>query len=480
MDIVRNINAMAKDNALAAALLSPEGYMPFGELAERISVVSNYFSLRQLPRQSRVFVNIADHDLRFIVIVSALNYGLVPLVLSSISALSQKIECDFVIGGSQPLDPELRPDLVIDETVLDGKLADKTAIEYVPREPEELLFIAATSGTTGEKKLIANTIGLMNRREGTGRKRHFRPGERVMSTIGGATPYNFMTMVRVVASKACFVRPHPDTGRCLKMINAYQVETIISTPAKLQQYMDVMEHNNIRCPSVQQVNVTGSLFPKELISRLETFFDATFHVSYGTSETGGIASDQVDSGTFELGYVGKIRPGISLVYNGAESGEPSELVIVNEPAILSNRYVGGKVISNDTKLYRLPDLGFVRGNRLYLVGRDDEVYNFSGNKIAFSRIEEAIRQQATVTDVAIVAALPEVDPEGLIIVIVLQQALDLETLRDDICRHFNLQLARDHVRVLRVDGIPRDESGKINRSKVRQLVDEGDEQPARS
>ncbi|MDF2370466.1 MAG: class I adenylate-forming enzyme family protein [Rhizobiaceae bacterium] len=473
MDIVRNINAMSSENALAPAMLSPDSYVPYGDLSERIAIVSNYFVMRRLERHARVYVNIADSDLRSIVMLAAMNCGLVPVLLSSVSGLAQDVEFDYVVGGSDPLDPSIRPDLVIDDTVLEGKLADKTISEFSAREPEELLFIVGTSGTTGEKKLIANSVGLINYRAAISIEHDYDPGERVMTTIGGATTYSFMSLYQVLSKKACFVRPHPDPERCLKMINAYEINTIRTSAGTLLKYLDVMEQGHILCPSVKKLIIAGSLFPRALVRRAEAMFDAAIHVAYGTSETGGIATGRIDSETFETGYVGEINPNISLIYKGTETGDPSELAIVNEPALVVSRYVDGKSIGNDSKVYRLPDLGYVRGNKLYISGRDDEVYNFSGNKIAFSRIEAAVRQQADPADIGIVSTLADVDPYGLVIALVKPRVADLDRVRDEICSTLKLESARDHLRFFSVDAIPLNASGKIDRTKVRQLLDQG-------
>ena len=458
---------MASRNALAPAICSSTGFMPYAELSEHIAIVSNYFADRRVPRHSVVFPNFTNPDLRQIVILAAMNCGLVPFIVSSIHELSEQPSFDLVIGGPDPIDPSLVPDLVIDDAVLNGKLADKTPRIFPARENEELCFIGSTTGTTGNRKMVGNTIGMVNRRGKIAREHHFEEAERVMVTLGSATAYSFITACRVLQSKACFVRSHPQPFPCLKMINAFCVDKLLTTPAAIDLFMDCMESHSIKCPSVRNIILTGSLFRKQLIARIESFFDARIHVVYGTSETGGIATGQVTSADYVSGYVGEINPGIQLVYDGSKGEEPAELLFLNEARLLSGYFSNGNLIPNEEPFYRLPDLGFVRGNQLFITGRDDEVYNFSGNKVAFNQIENHLLKKPEIKDVGIVSTASEVDPLGLIIVLVTTNPVDLAFLRDEICKTMKIELAKKHLQFVVLDKVPRNEMGKLDRKAVR-------------
>ena len=69
-------------------------------------------------------------------------------------------------------------------------------------------------------------------------------------------------------------------------------------------------------------------------------------------------------------------------------------------------YSGGTVTHSADPVYTMPDLGYRDGNRLYLVGRVDEVVNLSGTKILFSRFEGILREIPGIADVGTAGNVP--------------------------------------------------------------------------
>src|SRR6185312_613220 len=93
-------------------------------------------------------------------------------------------------------------------------------------------------------------------------------------------------------------------------------------------------------------------------------------------------------------------------------------------------YVDGRIVPSDDQFYTMPDLGYAEGTRIFVVGRDDEVYSYNGNKTAFSLIDNALRRFPHVTDVAVVSGNAIGDPLGLVIGVVAVADIDLRPLHE--------------------------------------------------
>src|SRR5262249_20312964 len=161
------------------------------------------------------------------------------------------------------------------------------------------------------------------------------------------------------------------------------------------------------------------------------------------------------------GFVGELSPGVKMVTTGTRA-EPAPLAIVRDPRTLLPYYAAGKLTANNDTFYTMPDLGFVENGRVYLTGRDDEVYNFNGNKVAFSLIDADLRAMPDVKDVAVVSALPIGDALGLVIGVVGPPEAALPTLHERIAQRMKGDPGA-HIRLFRAAAIPRNSMGKIDR-----------------
>ena len=107
------------------------------------------------------------------------------------------------------------------------------------------------------------------------------------------------------------------------------------------------------------------------------------------------------------------------IVTGGTRRDPAPLTAIRgEDSTSSPTTSTARPFRADGPFYTLPDLGFIEDGRVYLVGRDDEVLNISGNKIAYSVIDRALRAMPGVRDVAVVGAADIGDPSGVVIGVV--------------------------------------------------------------
>jgi acyl-CoA synthetase (AMP-forming)/AMP-acid ligase II len=121
---------------------------------------------------------------------------------------------------------------------------------------------------------------------------------------------------------------------------------------------------------------------------------------------------------------------------------------------------------DDRPTITLPDLGYLEGNSLYLTGRADEVFNLSGTKIAFDIFQQAIEKQVPGCDVGIAAATDIGRDHELVIAIAAPGQLDLAGVRAAALASLGMEKAKDYIRLVQVDTVPRNAMGKVDRREV--------------
>src|SRR5262245_66251290 len=74
------IRRRAAENPIAPALMGLAGRLTFGELVAAVTRVANHFDDRRLPRFGKVLLNVTNPDLRLVIFLAAIEYGLIPLL----------------------------------------------------------------------------------------------------------------------------------------------------------------------------------------------------------------------------------------------------------------------------------------------------------------------------------------------------------------------------------------------------------------
>lgn len=468
LSFIAGIRAAAAHNAMAPALVSGRRVIGYKDLLDLIARIANILVARQLNAGAKVFINIFDPDIRLATMIAAMHVGLVPFALLDLGDTPGEVDYDLVVGTGERHSPEPVPDLLLDPQSLGA--ADPVLPDFPDRGADDILFVASTTGSTGRRKLVAEIAGRFERhtagRSAATSERPIQSSDRVMMTTGDVTKAGIGGALKILTVGATHVRFERRLPECVRLINILRVTRLTATPSALMDLTDAMAAETMACPSLRHIVVTGALLQRTEIERIERHFDAEIWIHYGSSETGMVASGRVTAAAFEPGYVGDVVPGIVLAAAGTPD-QPAELVIASSKRASAPYYSKGRLVSERGGALALPDIGYLRGQRIYLVGRDDEVVNFDGNKTAYSIIDAELRAQPGVGDVAIVGAAAIGDSAGIIVAIVADEQADMRGLKATACRAAHApDSATGHVRLFKVDRIPRNQVGKVDRRAV--------------
>lgn len=464
IDAARIIKANAHRNTKAPAICNAGGYISYGEVYAALARISNLLLERNIPEGSKVAINIGENDLFLITTLACIHNGLVPFVTGDIACVVADGSLDFVIGSGTPLDPTIAPDIMIDESVLSGRLGNSELADFPERPDGQLVAIGATTGTTGDRKLLADTAGHLRETQMQMRESPWFH-DRTMVTLGPLGYFSVRAATWVLMNQGTLIRSAEDALVNLKLITSYRIKNLLITPNTLKTLLDYMEENNIQLPSLQMIRLTGSLFKQDLIEQAWRLTGADISVGYGTSEYGRISSGILPKCRDLLGYVGALNDQVKFAPENYSASDFTQLIIDDTDMRAKPYYSQGKILPQTT-VYTLPDLGMIRDGILYLSGRADEVFNWGGNKISFARIEDELNRHPGIIDTGVVLGGLRDEYRPLLIGVRTRGDIDLAFVKTQTLKRLNLNQAEPAVSLKSLPQIPRNETGKIDRSAL--------------
>src|SRR4051812_34884111 len=109
LSIVEGIRSAASRNAAALALVTGSRIITYRELLDLIARISNLLADRGLARLSKIFINIADPDLRVATMIASMHCGMIPFALLEVGDVKGEVDYDIVVGAPERFVPEPAP-----------------------------------------------------------------------------------------------------------------------------------------------------------------------------------------------------------------------------------------------------------------------------------------------------------------------------------------------------------------------------------
>lgn len=291
----------------------------------------------------------------------------------------------------------------------------------LPSDPDRLVALVLTSGTTGAPKAAEFTAG------------HLDAVTRadVGDRWGGGGPMlasTQMAHVGFMTKLAWYLR----LGGRLCLLERWRPEAVLATIAEhritslggvapqlaLLLRSDAFDAHDVSC--VQAIIMGGAASPPALVAEARRRFGAAYSIRYSSTESGGVGTGTAfDADDDEaLHTVGRPRAGVEVVVGTVDdhgrldavpTGEVGE-VLVRSPTVMRGYHddpeataatlAGGWLRTGD--LGRLDDRGLLR-----LAGRSSEMYVRGGYNVHPQEVESVL---ASHPDVAEVAVVPRPDP----------------------------------------------------------------------
>jgi acyl-coenzyme A synthetase/AMP-(fatty) acid ligase len=330
--------------------------------------------------------------------------------------------------------------------------------------PDQVCRLSLTSGTTGEPKIIGNTVEYIGR--------HVFPGigvfncRAVLSMPGLTSIFGFMVACAVLASRKTLclaISPY----QAVRMIELFSIDFLLTTPDQLVAIVRAVRKMGAHVRSLQTVATGGSIPTRALLESAAVHLCKDIRCRYGTSEVGLICEAPARDVLADPGFVGRTMPGFEV----AAFTPSGAMCRAGEVGIVKAR-AKRPADSEPDPWTDHGDRGWLTADgRVYIVGRTSERVDPDAQAAAdispVHEIEHLLRLEWDAADAAAVvmgSPAPGEDPGVWI------GTVDCKDARTDqleaILRGHGI---RARVRLVPIAAVPRGANGKVQRGILKEI-----------
>ena len=350
------------------------------------------------------------------------------------------------------------------------------ATQEVPAAPSHpdgaaTCLIVRSSGTTGVAKAIALSHDVLGARvRARTRAIRFPERQRQLCMLGLGLNYGFYSVLQTLWSGG--LTTLAIKGSVHDAIQLYQLNCMVMSPAQLHGVLNAMPEGAGPFPSLEIVEIGGSILAARLASLARERLCANIYVAYGAAESGITAGAPVAALADHPGGAGFIAPGVEVQAVDADDRPlpaGSEGTIRIRSAHCVSAYLGDAAASARTfrdGWFYPGDTGSVSDQGLLTIaGRSDELINAGGAKVSPQVIEDAALLHPDVSEAA-AFAVPNAATgvHEIWLAVVVKKPVDGEALRAFCIER--LGSSKAPWSILAVKELPRNDNGKVLRSRL--------------
>jgi long-chain acyl-CoA synthetase len=433
-------------------------------------------------------------------------------VIIPINPALSKSEVQFILASCKPalvvtniahaesvraFHPNVIALLTAHEAISDSNAPGKIRIgaleeagNFIPLETtdaEDLVVIMYTSGTSSKPKGLAHKLGRMFRNAAAfASARGIDQDSRFYLTLSMAYMGGFYNLLILpFLCGASVVVDHVFDARSSlhfwEKAKNNQINTLWMAPTVLSILlrMDRGRTGEEFCRgSVRHAFVGFAPLPLKVKDEFEARYGVRLIENYGLSETLFVTA-RSQTILNRHGYVGEALPGVALRIAN-DDGEPASTGMDGEVQILTPDLMAGyldadgRLLEADAAVwFSTGDVGRLDGDSsLSITGRKKDIIIRGGVNISPAAIEEELIRVAGISEVAVVSIPHELYGEDIIAVLKLEAGVELESILNLVIAHAKCNLAQHQqpARYIAIDELPRTANGKIQKSRIRELV----------
>ena len=487
----------------AAALLAP-GRQPlsYASLVEAMDDAGATLARAGFGRGSRIATALDNGPETAVAMLGVMSYATcVPLnpdgAEQRLATLCRRLRLDALIVAENAR-PGLRAaadDLalrIIDMVPsISGSIKLQIAATTAPRrveaaEADDIALLLATSGTTGEPKIIPLTqrshlatalprlqlLALTPRDRGVGVAPMFTPG----ALRGTLFP-------SLAAGASVVYPPRFDAAAMLEWLESLGPTFYVAGPAVHRAILAAMDRGGAPRHALRFVVSNATTLTPDLQMRLESTLGVPVIQTYATGEAGTIAQNRLPPARRQPGSVGSVVDGEIRILGDDESFAPSGMpgeILVRGPQVFAG-YENDPDVNRRAFFdgwFRTGDRGYLDGDGfLYLTGRVKETINRGGFKVPPADVDAALMRHPRVAEVATFGVPHPTLGEDVVAAVVPENGADRSGVGDtsdapptsEGLRDFALAMLPAFMvpsRILLVPDIPKSKFGKVRRHEL--------------
>lgn len=342
-----------------------------------------------------------------------------------------------------------------------------------PRDPEALAAIVYTAGTSGEPKGVMLTHRALLAYCRSGAELGLADSSaRVLAVLPLFHIYGLNAVlggaIEVGATTVLVDGMPADTTAVLTRERITHLALTPSALYRLAQEDDLPS----AAGGLRLVTSGAAPLPRALAEHFERLTGAVVEQGYGLTEAAPGVSTTFGHEQLGPGHVGRAMPGVELrIGDGSEPEEPGRLLVRGEN-LFSGYWPDAAGGPDADGWFDTGDVGYLRGEDLFLVDRSRELVIVSGFNVYPTEIEELLESHESVSEAAVIGHPDERTGERVV------AFLAGDAVRPEQVRRFCAEnLARYKVprEFLVVKKLPRSATGKIRKGTLRDLLDRGEE-----
>lgn len=376
---------------------------------------------------------------------------------------------------------KLKPEFPTSKQILvDGSFLNQVGqsperMETPNRDPEHLVRLVLTSGTTGSSKAVPFTLDSLRKRHARNEANSPNEGKVAVTLMGIGSISGGNRIFYNAWSGSYFVSPadRGDWKSWVELVSKVRPFQLGGSPVQLESFFATARQQRVRFDFLGRISSAGTVFPNVLAERIWTLTKAPILSVYGSTEAGQVSSKTIlpNSDPFELGEIQKDVD--YQIVDGNGNSVPSGTVgfLRVRTATMATGYFrdleATEKYFKDGWFYPGDEAYVGENGRVFLAGRTSEFVNAGGVKIDPTEVDQAISRLANLRDGAaygvenssgnVLLALGYVPEAGFDV----KAALELLKIR----------LKGKHPTVaFEVDAIPRNEMGKVMRHKLKEMT----------
>jgi acyl-CoA synthetase (AMP-forming)/AMP-acid ligase II len=478
MNIVEPILFQARCQPEATALCAQgNDVVSYARLVVQMSTIARRAMSFGLRPGSVVALSIDEPLLHAVFILGLTQAGIISVSVAG-HAPPPGLKIDAVISSRRyPFAPEARH-LLLDFSWTTG---DNSPIETSPfgaLASAQTCRIVLTSGTTGDPKAVA-----LSHHMAMARNARFEyalgnrlPGSsRIYMNMGLAAALGYQFLTYVLGCGGTIFFRGDSLENTLRSFEIFRIEAMLATPTTLAQLLAACDQH----PSIELHVATilsgGSLLPKALLERVRPRLCSHLVTGYGSTETAISATAPAHRIAHIPGAAGYVTPGIRIeivdeMDRAVPAGTEGIVRIASEFGV--DGYIDDPIESaqvfRDGWFYP-GDIGSLTSDNLLVIsGRQNNVLNAGGGKMAAEKIEAALLSCKGVREAAVFMTTSEVGVEEVWAAIVSSETVDAESLRV----HCGALMPAVFVpsRVVPLDRLPVNAMGKVDRKRLKDTI----------
>lgn len=333
---------------------------------------------------------------------------------------------------------------------------------------DSTIRVIFSSGTTGTPKAVpislGQTLSRMVKFEQT-----VIQGENFMSTLSYDVSLGYITaMADLLSGRRHFVAGPPDSA--LETASKFEVERLAISPIGLAQLTEAVARGTLSLDwSVRRIYTAGGPVSIELAAKASDTLGVELVSIYGSTEVGLVAVRKgIPSDATVAGEIMKEVEVQIVDETGAALPENQTGIVRLRVPWQATHYLGDleKTEEHFQNGFFYPgDLGRVVDNQLFILGRTNLVMNLGGIKLDPLTIENFVRDEFGVQDVAMCVSEAHLRPVQIVLC-----SLDEVDEADLVARIETEFRLLGKVGISKLSALPRNSMGKLNRLLLAEML----------